>query len=214
MGDPMLTKHLVLFARRPQLGAVKRRLAADIGAVGAHRFYRRTLRDVAWRLGRDRRWQTWLAVTPDSAAGATGVWPAPRDALIIGQGAGDLGTRMARPLHEFPPGPTVIVGSDIPDIEVTDISAAFGALGRNDLVFGPAADGGYWLVGARRRPSVPRNLFANVRWSSEHALADTLANVPAMCRVALLAERSDVDDGAAWRRWRIRQLAGKITPHR
>ena len=210
----MLSRHLVLFARRPQLGAVKRRLAADIGAVAAHGFYRRTLHDVAWRLGRDPRWQTWLAVTPDSAAAAPGLWPVPLDTLIIGQGAGDLGARMARPLREFPPGPVVIAGSDIPDIEAADIAAAFGALGGNDLVFGPAADGGYWLVGARRRPVVPRNLFSNVRWSSATALADTLANVPATCRVTMLAERSDVDDGAAWRRWRIRRLAAKITSRR
>lgn len=207
----MLTQHLVLFARRPQLGAVKRRLAADIGAVAAHRFYRNTLRDVAWRLGCDPRWQTWLAVTPDSAAATPGLWPVPAGTLVIGQGKGDLGDRMARPLQEFLPGPVVIVGSDIPDIEVDDIAAAFRALGDHDLVFGPAADGGYWLVGARRRPVVPRNLFAHVRWSSEHALADTLANVPATCRVALLDARSDIDDGAAWRRWRIRQLAKKIT---
>jgi hypothetical protein len=59
---------------------------------------------------------------------------------------------------------------------------------------------------------VPPNLFANVRWSSEHALADTLANVPPKHRVALVSERSDVDDGAAWRRWRIRRLAAKIAP--
>jgi rSAM/selenodomain-associated transferase 1 len=207
----MLTQHLVLFARRPQLGAVKRRLAADIGAAAAHRFYRNTLRDVAWRLGRDPRWRIWLAVTPDSAAATPGLWPVPAETLVIGQGEGDLGARMARPLQEFPPGPVVIVGSDIPDVEVDDIAAAFRALGNNDLVFGPATDGGYWLVGARRRPVVPRNLFAHVRWSSEHALADTLANLPATCHVAMLDERSDIDDGAAWRRWRIRQLAKKIT---
>ena len=205
----MLPQHLVLFARRPRLGAVKRRLAADIGAVAAHGFYRRTLRDVAWRLGRDPRWKTWLAVTPD---GAAGLWPAPPGMAIVAQGAGDLGARMARPLREFPPGPVLIVGSDIPEVEVTDIAQAFRALGHNDLVFGPAADGGYWLVGARRRPVVPRNLFADVRWSGAHALADTLANVPPKCRVAMLAERSDVDDGAAWRRWRIRQLAARIAP--
>ena len=207
----MLPQHLVLFARRPQLGAVKRRLAIDIGAAAAHRFYRRTLQDVAWRLGGDRRWRTWLAVTPDSAAAAPGLWPAPPGTLVIGQGGGDLGTRMARPLQAFPPGPVVIVGSDIPDVENADIAAAFRALGDHDLVFGPAVDGGYWLVGARRRPVVPRNLFTNVRWSSKHALADTLANLPTTCRVAMLEERSDIDDGAAWRRWRIRQLAKKIT---
>lgn len=207
----MLEQHLVLFARRPQLGAVKRRLAADIGTVAAHVFYRRTLHDVAWRLGRDRRWKTWLVVTPDSAAGMPNMWPVPPGVSIVGQGTGDLGARMARPFHQFPPGPVVIIGSDIPDIEVDDIAAAFRALGNHDMVFGPAADGGYWLVGTRRRPVVPPNLFDNVRWSSATALADTLANLNPACRVAMLDERSDVDDGAAWRRWRIRQLAAKIT---
>ena len=210
----MLPRHLILFARRPQLGAVKRRLAADIGAVGAHIFYRRTLHDVAWRLGRDPRWKTWLAVTPDSAAGEAGMWPVPPALPIIGQGAGDLGARMARPLHRFPPGPVVIVGSDIPDIEASDIAAAFRALGNHDLVFGPAADGGYWLVGARRQPRAPQHLFGGVRWSSAHALADTLANVPPKFRVAMLDERSDIDDGGAWRRWQIRRRAAKITLRR
>lgn len=203
--------HLVVFARAPRLGAVKRRLAADIGTAAAHGFYRRTLHDVAWRLGGDPRWKTWLAVTPDSAAAETGVWPVPPAIPIIGQGTGDLGARMARPFRIFPPGPVVIVGSDIPDIEVADIVAAFRSLGSNDLVFGPAVDGGYWLVGARRRPVMPQNLFTNVRWSSADALADTLANLSPAYRVAMLAERSDVDDGAAWRRWRIRRLAAKIT---
>jgi len=61
-------RHLVLFARAPMRGAVKTRLAADIGKDAALSFYRRTLHDVLWRLGRDPRWQTWLAVTPDLAA--------------------------------------------------------------------------------------------------------------------------------------------------
>lgn len=210
----MLSQHLVLFAREPRLGAVKRRLAADIGAVAAHGFYRQTLQDVAWRLGCDPRWRTWLAVTPDRAAGAKGAWPVPAGITFIGQGGGDLGARMARPFHQLPPGPVVIVGSDIPDIESADIAAAFRALGNNDVVFGPAADGGYWLVGARRRPTVPQNLFADVRWSSAYALADTLANAPSRYRVARVSERADVDDGAAWRRWRIRQLAAKLGPRR
>ena len=54
------------------------------------------------------------------------------------------------------------------------IAEAFALLGRHDLVFGPAADGGFWLVGCRHRPPD----FGEVRWSSPHALEDTLANLP------------------------------------
>jgi uncharacterized protein len=72
---------------------------------------------------------------------------------------------------------------------------AFRLLGRADCVFGRATDGGYWLVGARRRPHTPRP-FANVRWSSEHALADTLANLAGR-PVGFVATLGDVDDAAA-----------------
>jgi rSAM/selenodomain-associated transferase 1 len=197
--------HLVIFARAPRRGAVKRRLAADIGDGPALAFYRRTLHDVTRRLGRDPRWQTWLAVTPDLAAKRPGLWPAVPEVRLIPQGQGDLGARMARPMTMLPPGPVIVVGTDIPDIAASHIADGFAALGSHEFVFGPAADGGYWLVGARRRPAMPRGIFRDVRWSTEHALADTLAGLPPKARVAMLGELDDVDDGAAWAAWRARR---------
>ncbi|MBO6782307.1 MAG: TIGR04282 family arsenosugar biosynthesis glycosyltransferase [Alphaproteobacteria bacterium] len=199
-----LTRHLVLFARAPRRGAVKRRLAADIGAGAALAFYRNTLRDVVWRLGRDPRWTTWLMVTPDAAAKSPGLWPPVPGVRLIGQGGGDLGARMAWPIRNFPPGPVVVVGSDIPDVTPEHVRDAFDALGRHDMVFGPASDGGYWLVGARRRPSVPKGLFSDVRWSTGHALGDTIAGLPKSCAVARIATLDDIDTGADWRSWRAR----------
>tara|TARA_R110002110_G_scaffold415612_7_gene652269 strand:+ start:79831 stop:80457 length:627 start_codon:yes stop_codon:yes gene_type:complete len=196
--------HLVIFARTPRRGAVKRRLAADIGAGPALAFYRRTLHDVARRLGGDPRWRTWLAVTPDGDALRPGLWPSVPGVGLIPQGRGDLGMRMARPMTELPPGPVIIIGTDIPDIAPHHISSGFTALGSHDFVFGPASDGGYWLVGARRRPAVPAGLFGDVRWSTEYALADTMAGLPRHARVALLEVLDDVDDGAAWAAWRRR----------
>jgi hypothetical protein len=95
-----------------------------------------------------------------------------------------------------------IIGSDIPAITRAHIARAFALLGRNDFVFGPARDGGYWLIGARRRPRLPPGLLAGVRWSTAHALDDSLATLPAGARVAFLEELEDVDDGAAYRRRR------------
>ena len=117
----------------------------------------------------------------------------------IPQGRGDIGARMHRAFRAFPRGRVVIIGSDIPDANAADIAAAFRALGAADAVFGPAADGGYWLVGVTpRRPAHP---FANARWSTEHALADTLRNF-AHRRVVLLRTLHDVDTAADWARWR------------
>ncbi|MBO23481.1 MAG: hypothetical protein CMM26_14065 [Rhodospirillaceae bacterium] len=204
-----MTPHLVIFARAPRRGAVKRRLAADIGPGAAYRFYRQTLFDVTRRLGGDPRWRTWLAVTPDLDAMRPGLWPPVPGVQLIGQGSGDLGMRLARPLRRLPPGPVIIVGTDIPDIESRYIASGFAALGNHDFVFGPATDGGYWLVGARRCPAVPRGLFRNVRWSSNHALADTLAGLPADARVTMLDALDDVDNGAAWSAWRVRRTVNK-----
>ncbi len=184
--------HLVIMARVPRLGTGKRRLARELGMLAAWRFQRRMLARVLRRLARDPRWTTWFAVTPDAAAHRAAHWAAP--ARVIAQGAGGLGPKMARLLCERPPGPVVIVGSDIPDLDAGHVARAFRALGRHDWVFGPAADGGYWLVGARRRRA-PWRTFDAVRWSSAHALGDTLANLKG-ARVAFLEALHDVDTGA------------------
>lgn len=197
-----LPQHLVLFARAPRRGTVKRRLAADIGPDAALAFYRRALNDVVWRLGRDPRWTTWLSVTPDTDASNGALWPRVPGVCRMAQGGGDLGARMARPIRELPPGPVVIVGSDIPDVTRDHIAAAFASLGTHDAVFGPASDGGYWLVGARRRPMVPRDLFKDVRWSSAHALDDTLAGLPRHFCVGRIGTLDDIDTGTDFAAWR------------
>ena len=181
---------LVVMAKEPRCGAVKTRLSRDIGAVAATRFYRTTFANVCWRVVPDPRWRTLIAVSPDTSIDSA-VWPQGAD--LIGQGGGDLGARMQRVFDCLPPGPAVIIGTDIPEISTRHISQAFHALGSNDAVLGACDDGGYWLVGLRRTPRV-LDIFAGVRWSSAHTLADTLANLAGM-RVAMLEQLSDVDDG-------------------
>lgn len=187
-------RHLVIFVKEPRMGRVKSRLALHLGRVAAWGFYRHLMGDTVRRLSRDPRWTVWLAVTPDDSRHRH---PWPVGCQRIGQGSGDLGPRMERALRTRPPGPVVLIGSDIPGIEACDIAAAFRALRRDDMVFGPAPDGGYWLVGWNRRH--PIKPFAAVRWSSEHALADTLANLSPL-RAGLIAEKEDVDDMASFSR--------------
>jgi uncharacterized protein len=193
-------RHLVVFLRTPRLGRVKSRLAAGIGALAALRFYRETSERLLQALARDRRWRVHLALTPDRDALRGRAWRVRADRFA--QGAGDLGRRMESAIRRMPPGPVVIIGSDIPALSPRHVAAAFAALGVHDVVFGPAADGGYWLVGFRRRPRLPHPLFARVRWSSPHALADTLAGLPRDMRAAFLDTLEDIDDAAAYRRWR------------
>ncbi len=190
-----LNRWLLIMAKEPRCGAVKTRLAGDIGSVKATGFYRRTLANVSARLAKDPRWTTIIAVSPDASIGSA-VWPHGPD--LIGQGEGDLGMRMQRVFDCLPKGQVVIIGTDIPEISNRHISRAFAALGAKDAVLGPSDDGGYWLVGQRRSPRV-LDIFADVRWSSPHTLNDTLVNLEGY-RVAMLEKLEDVDDGKSYRR--------------
>ena len=189
-------QHLLVMAKQPRIGCVKTRLGAQIGAMEATRAYRVMLADTLNTLSRDPRWQTWIAVSGVHELNAN-VWP--QSVHLVDQGTGDLGDRMQRMFNTLPVGPVVIIGSDIPNIERADIAEAFHQLGRHDAVFGPAPDGGYWLVGqSRRRTVLP--MFDNVRWSSEYALADTMENLNG-ASVAVLRQLADVDDAASYRNW-------------
>lgn len=183
----------MIVARRPAIGVGKRRLAADIGDVRAWRFQRWSLDGLLRELASDARWRSWAAVTPDRPTG----WLRDR-AHALPQGRGDLGQKLERISQRFPAGHLVIIGSDTPSVRRSDVSAAFDALRSNDAVIGPAADGGYWLIGLRR--SVRRSLpFRGIRWSSRETLPDTLRALTGL-RVALLRTREDVDDLASLRR--------------
>ena len=190
--------HLVIMAKAPEAGRVKTRLARDVGAVEAARVYRTLLGGTLRRLAPDPRWHTWVAAAPDRAAFGS-LWPS--SVSVTPQGAGSLGDRMQRVFDLMPTGPVIIIGSDIPNIENQDIAEAFQALGRHEAVIGPAPDGGYWLVGQRRRPRT-LSMFCNVRWSGPHALSDTLANLKE-ANVGLTAQKADLDtreDYLAWRK--------------
>jgi uncharacterized protein len=106
--------------------------------------------------------------------------------------------RMQRTMADCPPGPVVLVGTDIPDLAASHVAAAFRLLGRHDLVFGPAADGGFWLVGARHPRTLPV-MFTGVRWSGPHALEDALAGLPRRFSVGVAARLADVDDEPSYR---------------
>ncbi len=177
---------------KPPLGGrVKTRLSRDIGAGPAAAFYRQSVSRLLNRLNTDPRWSLRLAVNASPTEGYS-CWPQP--IVRIRQGEGGLGDRMAFAMDQAPKGPVVVIGTDSPQVEPNHIAQAFAALGQHDAVFGPADDGGYWLVGLNRRRAMPR-LFEGVRWSTEHALEDTVASLPTGASVTRLGVLTDVDTG-------------------
>lgn len=187
----MTARWLVIFVKEPRPGRVKTRLGRDFGYVAAAWWFRHQTRQLLRRIGRDRRWRTVLAVSPDREGLESRVWPGsfPR----IAQGQGSLGDRMSGVLHALPPGPVIIVGADIPEIEPRHIARGFETLGRSDAVLGPSDDGGYWMIGlARGAQALPAHIFKDVRWSTEHALDDTVASL-APLRIGYSSTLHDVD---------------------
>lgn len=123
------------------------------------------------------------------------------------QGEGDIGARMARALAEavaegVPA--AVLIGTDIPDLSTTILAEAFQRLADHEIVIGPAADGGYYLIGIRRERYVELSplLFQGIAWGGENVLRDTRSVLSsAQVKVHLLPTLQDIDrpeDLAAW----------------
>jgi rSAM/selenodomain-associated transferase 1 len=175
--------------KEPRPGKVKTRLAREIGVIPATWWFRRQVRALLRRL-QDPRWDLVLSVAPDHAGLTSRQFPA--RLARVPQGRGDLGARMTRQMRNRP---VCVIGSDIPGVRPAHIAKAFAALRSHDVVFGPAPDGGFWLVGHSARRAVSPGMFAGARWSSAHAMADSVASVKGHA-VAFVDVLEDVDSAA------------------
>ncbi|MDX2133537.1 MAG: TIGR04282 family arsenosugar biosynthesis glycosyltransferase [Saprospiraceae bacterium] len=186
---------LIIFIKNPRLGHVKTRLAATLGAESALKVYRYLL---------DKTRETAL-LTPvrralfySEAVSVHDDWP---DAFFEKkiQHPGDLGERMSEAFRlAFADGAekAVIIGSDCPDLSADVLMSAFEALESNDLVVGPSADGGYYLLGMNR--FVPA-LFEGVAWSTDQVLRQTRTTATHLAlRVHTLVTLRDIDEEADW----------------
>jgi rSAM/selenodomain-associated transferase 1 len=171
---------ILLFAKATEPGRVKTRLAAAIGtpaAVVLHKLFVNTMLD---RLPRFGEVELHLD-TPTDDFSRENVSPAL-------QSPGNLGDRMLYALA--PRVPALLLGSDSPTVPDAHIAAMLDASA--DITLAPADDGGYWAIAARRTHPA---MFAGVRWSTEHTLADTVAACQAAgLTVALGPAWFDVDE--------------------
>lgn len=196
----MRDKCLCIFARTPELGRVKKRLASALGDAGALAAHEELLGGVLDRTAGTGgyRVEVWLT----SLATALPDWLLQSHFSLHEQPAGDLGQRMqaiiekALKTHRR----CVLVGSDCPDIDAAYVEAAFQAIADQDVVFGPAEDGGYGLVGLSR--PVPE-VFAETRWGDSGVLPRALERAEkAGVKVHLLPTIYDVDELEDWQRYR------------
>lgn len=164
---------LIVFAREPVPGRVKTRLIPALGPEGAARLYRAllhlALEAAAGVPGVGR--ELWCVGAPPDHGVCSGL--AERYGLELRhQPAGDLGERMGTALAEALTHSerAVLIGSDCPEYTPAYLTSAFAALDGEDVVLGPAADGGYVLIGLRRPAPA---LFADMPWGTGLVLKRT-----------------------------------------
>ena len=192
----MALERLIIFVKAPRAGAVKTRLAQGIGSEAAVAAYRALVETLLQNLAAISEVE--LRCSPDDAAGEIEAWRRPPWRMRP-QGHGDLGQRLVCAFADaFADGTqrVVIIGSDCPYVTAQDIANAWAALEQHDVVFGPATDGGYWLIGLR---SLQPALFQNIHWSTDAVFREThdLARA-ANLSVYLLRTLSDVDTQTDW----------------
>lgn len=193
-------RQILIFVKEPISGQVKTRLAVGIGADAACAVYRRCVERTLERLSGLREDIT-LCVEPVEATGRIRRWLGSAWSMQP-QSGGTLGERLADATSRtFTAGADriVVIGTDSPWIDDVLVEQAFSVMERADLVLGPAADGGYYLVGlAKPTPG----LFRGIPWSTSRVLDQTLANARTLGRaVSLLSEGYDIDRLTDLQRW-------------
>ncbi len=197
-----MKRHLIVYAKCPLPGGAKTRLGATLGDVEAAGVYARLLYAYLFDL---------LATVSDTARIElslghqhdvpffTRAFP---ELLVRPQVRGDLGLRMAASFQRaFDEGADAVVltGSDIPGLDGAVVQEAFAHLQTDPAVIGPAADGGYYLIGMRAPGA---NLFSKIPWSTEDVLTRTEAraheNGLTLARLPVLADIDVEADYAAW----------------
>lgn len=189
-----MRRGLAVFARDPLPGRVKSRLAASVGAEAAATLYEAMLQDVLLTCRELDNVE--LTLFWECAADRLPALESRYGCSSCLQDCGDLGQRMQAAFSRmFSAGIDVgcIVGSDAPDLPLELIEQAFSGLesGACDVLFGPAADGGYYLLGMRE---IHPELFDRIPWSTPRVTELSLAAVAAGGkRAMLLDEWSDID---------------------
>jgi uncharacterized protein len=179
---------LLIFTRNPALGKVKTRLAASIGDFYALEIYEYLLnhtKEIVSKVQATKR------VLYSDEMNMKDIWENNLYQKQVQFGS-DLGARMYNAFREGFENEyqkIVIIGSDLYDLEVSDIENAFLALDKHDVVVGPADDGGYYLLGLK---SIPEGIFSLKKWGSDTVLKDTLKNIKHL-DYHLLEPKNDID---------------------
>jgi len=195
-------KTVCMILKAPRTGSVKTRLARDVGPERATAIYRALVERQAREIPRE--WAAAIHFTPSDAGGEMEEWLGPclsAAARFVPQCDGDLGRRLIGTIRaEFQRGAERIflVGGDCPGLSCDYFLEADRSLNESDVVIGPAADGGYVLLGIKAPHDA---LFETIAWSTPTVLGQSLAVARRLSlSVGLLPTLEDIDDAASLKR--------------
>ena len=195
---PPPPQRLLVFARVPELGRVKTRLAAAIGDEAALAVYRAMLHDVLERIGgSNETTEVEVLWAPTEIANGQTLARAFGDRALAMQTGATLGDRLSMAFSErfyfHKTLKIVTIGVDDPSIDRDLIEHAFGTLDGCEWVLGPATDGGYYLIGCRAASFDPM-VFQNIEWGTASVFADTMRTIRrGGASIAVLPEHRDID---------------------
>jgi len=191
-------QRLLVFARLPELGRVKTRLAEAIGTERALAAYEAMVGDLLASIGEsNEQVEIEILWAPTATANGAMLHRAFGDRSLAMQTGSDLGDRLAMAFSErfffHRTQKIVAIGVDDPLLPRAIIDDAFALLESCDWVLGPADDGGYYLIGCRAAV-FNAAIFRNVPWGSNHVFELTLTRIREMRNtVSMLPRRYDID---------------------
>jgi len=189
----------LVMAKAPRPGSVKTRLEPLLGAGGCAALQAELISLTTGWAASVAPGRAYVACGPDAEAPAEVADHAAAGVEALADGPGDLGDRLAlasaRVLAAHPE-PLLVIGTDMPLLRPADAAAAERLLsGGSDVVFGPALDGGYWLVGLTR--PAPALFELGDAWGGPRVLERSLELAASLrLRAGLLDHRRDLDDAA------------------
>lgn len=185
---------LMIFVKYPEVGKVKTRLAKALGDDTAARLHRHMAEDIIHRLKRCHEYRTVVFFHPPGRESDMREWLG-GDLYYIRQSGQDLGERLANAFNvvlRSGARHAVVIGSDCPDVSQEVVMRAFQHLNENDVVIGPARDGGYYLLGLSRY--IP-GVFSSIDWSTERVFNQTIERVRELnLSFTILEALGDVDE--------------------
>lgn len=186
-----------IMAKYPEEGSVKTRLVPPFTSSQASSLYEALLLDTIQTVNKlDPCFQKVLFYHPENKRQYFNNIT-DSDWLVLPQSGRDLGERIKNAFLEFidHKSPMIIIGSDSPALPDQYLIDSIGLLSDNDIVFGPAEDGGFYLIGIEDMSlRYIEDLFKNIRWSTSNTLSDFRENINMIKkRVALSGEWYDID---------------------